>query len=457
MTDPIERDLALGGAIDALAVPDHRPGFWDDLRAELRTAVPDDGGAPAALIDLEGHRRRRPSRRPGTRPLVLAAAAAAVVLAAGVAVAVRAGDRSGSSLIDSVGTTTSPTTSPATDPSGTITSASTGPSDVMGTTSPSPAQGGTVVDLPAPGQQFFLGADVGIVGLSPGGEVAYVRAEDPEAPQDECGGLSLYIQRVGEPTRNRAGAPGDLPITWTDVDAQGRIVAPAHCEGFASGLWVGHLGPDLVPVEDGRIVPQLTASEAGFDFFDTLDWTADGSGILIATGTAVYEIDPATGSVADLGLGRGLYVAEDSAGRMAVVLDSGQVMLDGRSLGSIPLRLRNGDEAGTNDGTMAGVTDLAFDLDGAVWVTTVDGVYRLRPGSEVAEIDSAAGWALFPTVAGMLWVRGTDVESSTAGLVDGQVVDVFPLPMAAVDTTGTALGITLPDDDLTRAVIRLDR
>lgn len=452
MTDPIERDPALGGAIDALAVPDHRSGFWDDLRAELRaSAAPDRGETSAVLIDLEDQ-RRRPSRRPRTRPLVLAAAAAAVVLAAGVAIAVRAADRLGPSLIDSVGTTTVPTTHPT----AVTSSASTGSTGVTATTSPPPVTGGTVVDLPAPGQQFVVGTDAAIVGLSPGGEVAYVRADDPEAPQNECGGQSLYVQRVGEVTRSRVGAPGDLPVTWTAVSPDGRIVAPVQCEGFVSALWVGHLGADLVPVEDGRIVPELTASEAGFDFFDTLAWTADGTGLLIATGTAVYEIDPATGAATDLGQGRGLAVAQDGAGRTAVLLDSGELVLDGRSLGSIQLRLVNGDESGTNDGSMAGVTDLAFDFDGAVWVTTVDGVYRLRPGVEPETIDTAAGWDLFPTTAGMLWVRGTDLQSSTGGLVDGRVVDVFAVPMTAVDVSGTSLGITLPDDSLTRAVIRLD-
>lgn len=66
-----ERDEALGAALRQLPVPDHEPGFWDDLAGRL------GGETGTTVTSLDQQRHRRPRRR----TLVPLGAVAAVVVA----------------------------------------------------------------------------------------------------------------------------------------------------------------------------------------------------------------------------------------------------------------------------------------------------------------------------------------------------------------------------------------
>jgi hypothetical protein len=91
MNEP--RDTLVGDALRRLDVPDHAPGFWDRLDAELADRQPADGHQPDAddvdhhhdadVIDLgsaPGLRRHR-SRSPRRQAVAAAAAAAAAAIA----------------------------------------------------------------------------------------------------------------------------------------------------------------------------------------------------------------------------------------------------------------------------------------------------------------------------------------------------------------------------------------
>ncbi|MGH9041934.1 MAG: hypothetical protein ACRDZ3_17070 [Acidimicrobiia bacterium] len=71
-----ERDERLGAALRQLDVPDHAPGFWDDLAGRLS----DDAPGPVVRLDQERTRRRR------FVPLAAAAAVVAALLGAGVVI-----------------------------------------------------------------------------------------------------------------------------------------------------------------------------------------------------------------------------------------------------------------------------------------------------------------------------------------------------------------------------------
>jgi hypothetical protein len=88
------RDEIVAGALRSLDVPEHGPGFWDELAARI-----DETWAPAGRV-----RRRTPARW-------LAAAAAVTILAGGALVATQAGDGAGRRPVAPV-TTPDATTAP---------------------------------------------------------------------------------------------------------------------------------------------------------------------------------------------------------------------------------------------------------------------------------------------------------------------------------------------------------
>jgi len=72
MTNQGDRDEVVARALDAVATPDHLPGFWEDLDAAMDQ---EDGATTPRVVRMTG--RRRTNRR----RFVLPAAAAAAVLA----------------------------------------------------------------------------------------------------------------------------------------------------------------------------------------------------------------------------------------------------------------------------------------------------------------------------------------------------------------------------------------
>ena len=81
MTGHDSRDEALGAALRALEVPEHRPGFHEDLRAALQREAARRGAGPSRVRRPRG-RRWHPGRRGWAWGLASAAAIAAVAVAA---------------------------------------------------------------------------------------------------------------------------------------------------------------------------------------------------------------------------------------------------------------------------------------------------------------------------------------------------------------------------------------
>jgi hypothetical protein len=173
---------------------------------------------------------------------------------------------------------------------------------------------------------------------------------------------------------------------------------------------------------------------------------------LLATGDGAYRIDPATGALTDLGVGRALWITHDGAGRTAAVLDNGEVRIDGRSVGTVEVGSAFDEPQvfSFGDFTMGGITGLAVDDSGTVWVSsTLQGVVRVVPGGTVEVVDPGPAWSLIPTVAGMLWSSGDPQRSQpivTRGIIDGQVAEIIAHPISAIDPTGVAIGWTTPTD-----------
>ena len=116
--EPITPDPGITTVLHRLDVPEHRPGFWDDLARDL--AEPPAPAAPPALPALieaaPGHRSRRSRRR-----LVLLAAAVAVAVAATAAL-VRGGiDNARIQTVDSGPPPSVSVTVPGPNPTSTVT------------------------------------------------------------------------------------------------------------------------------------------------------------------------------------------------------------------------------------------------------------------------------------------------------------------------------------------------
>lgn len=447
MTDPIKRDTGLGRAIDALPVPDHRPGFWDDLRAGLdgveRPDEPTDDapgawrpGSDAAVIDLEFGRRRPRWSRFG-RPRALLAAAAVAVVAAASLVAVRDG-RLDDTRVDAVDI---------------------GPSSTVAEATPSTAQSSTAT--PSTGSAaagdgsltLIPGSEVGsfpglIATFLPGNSVVLVSEEDASGSA-ECGASVLYAVDVATGERTRVVSPG-ARLSVTDINGAGETAGPIACEAVVSGITVARWAADGSVLSAREITGDLfprPSDSSSLDFLRTLHWGGDGS-LLAATGIGAYELPLADGLPSvDLGVGPALWVDRDAAGHTAAVLTSGQVVLDGTVIAEVTIRDDFAQEFG--DGAMMGITGIRIDAEGAVWVASAtDGVVRIGQGQEPRRVDPDPAAALVPTGGGMLWITGDpagDGPFSTRGLVDGVVTDLATNAMLAGDLSGTVLGSSVAE------------
>lgn len=459
MTDPTERDPALGGAIDALPVPDHNDGFWGDLRTGLRAGVDgaerssepiDDApgaGAPGrdgTVIDIEVPLRRPRWRRFG-RPLPLLAAACVVVVVASL-VDLRSGlDDSGVDAGNGGPSATIGKATPSTARSFTART-STAPSSTAAPVSGSVAVGDGNLEL-VPGSE--VGGFSGLfAAFLPGGSTALVSEEDGEVPS-ECGASTLYAVDLASGDRTRVESPG-ARLSVTDVNGAGETVGPIECEMVVSGITVARWGADgsLLSAREitGDLFPRAP-DFSGIDFLRTLHWGSDGS-LLVATGTGAYQL-PVTDGLApvDLGVGPALWVDRDAAGRTAAVLTSGEVVLDGEVIATVTVRDDFAQEFG--DGAMMGITGIRADTEGAVWVASAtDGVVRIGPGQEPVQLDPDPAAALVPTGGGMLWITGDpagDGPFTTRGLVEGAPTDLVSYPVLAGDTGGTRLAGSVPE------------
>lgn len=418
-----ERNQALGRAIDRLPVPEHHAAFWDTLRVEMTAAAP--GPEPAGTASAEADdvdvialpERRRRLRQ----PLLLAGAAAAIIAVVAVAFAVRAGDGTN----DNVETVTTSPTEP-------VTAAPTeGPTEGP-TQAPTPTTAPTTPTTPgvfslAPLEPVDLGSGQ-VVGLSPDARFAYLTDVDPEVAALGCEGVpweSLYVQAVGASERVRIGAAQEIGasgLAEVVTGPEGRLAILTSCEEFADGLWVGTIGADGVPADLARLPLELT-------FVNDLEWTTDGRALLVAGGIlasdgsdvrGAYRLDPATGELADLGVGPAVALAQGGFG-MAVALTTGDIVLEGETVASFPP-----DQTG-----QLPVSDLAIDGDGSIWVSLfTGGVQRIVPRGDSVAFDTRPAQQLVNHPSGMLWVvtgefQGDDWHLRT---IAGELVDVVSSP-----------------------------
>ncbi len=464
MTTPINRDPTLGRAIAALPVPEHGPGFWDELRTGLQVTGPAGGPAvgvahrpdtdadeavavadsdAAPLVDLQVGRGRRRRGRVARPRLALAAVAAAVTVATvGTLVAVRTFDRSTSDEIRTVDSATVPTvggTVPVTTPDPT----SNRPLPAMVDGVPPAAELSLV---PGPSRGEFSGW---LGGVLPGGQFALVSEEDQDVPASECGGQSLFVVRIADGSRRRVEPAGTLVGSGPVMSADGSTAAANVCETFFSGISLAQWGPDgslLSAIEVGAdVFPGEEEGYANLDFLRTLRWTPDGS-LVMATGRAAYRFAGPDGTPAeDLGVGPALWVDRDATGRTAAVLTSGAVVYDGEVIASLTVGTDDDDPA-FGDGALGGITGLQIDAAGAVWVSSrLDGVVRIVPGEPAQRIDPDPAAALVPTAGGILWISGDPRGAGpfvTRGVVDATVTDLLSHGIETVDPSGTLLGWT---------------
>ena len=116
MTD---RDPVVAQALRDLPVPDHRPGFWDELEQQLVLGSPEPQKSgsrdPRTADDLQLHPALSPIRRNAARTnrMRWLAAAALVLVALAAAVTLRTGDRSDPTITAAQPSTTTTPATPA--------------------------------------------------------------------------------------------------------------------------------------------------------------------------------------------------------------------------------------------------------------------------------------------------------------------------------------------------------
>lgn len=188
--EPVSDDPAITALLERLDVPDHRPGFWDDL-ARAMVELPEQADPSAGSADgAEPVPLPTTAARPSVRRLLLVAAAMALVAASAVAVVHRNG---GQGRIQTVDTGPAVTSTTAT----TATGSSSAPTTVVGRTDRAEAVN-----------------DLSVVGGSAGGwffsdRIAWAGDEFVATPQDD-------------PSSHWSSPDG---ISWSDHDEPNPVLA----------------------------------------------------------------------------------------------------------------------------------------------------------------------------------------------------------------------------------------
>jgi hypothetical protein len=306
------RDEDLGRHFDRLVTPEHRDGFWSDLRADIaRTPA----GARAAAASRDGDpsdeasarvvplaRVPEPAAGRARRARIVLAAAAVVVLvavAAAVAAVLLEDDRGDEAI--TAGPDPSDEPAPVPDDTPVVT-----PTTAVETDGDSgdgaPSDGEAVVDWTTVADETVIGAGR-LVAASPDGRWVYVSDLDPDGGSG-CEGsqrrtLYVYDLETGERRLADAGitdASGGLDLV---VDDTGRAAILELCEGYPGRLAVAEIGAGgllTAPVE-------LPVAALG-ELISDLAWSSDGA-LLVAAATFAEEgetrrllrVDPASGSV----------------------------------------------------------------------------------------------------------------------------------------------------------------
>lgn len=282
MTD--DRDFDLASALRTLPTPEHRPGFWDELEAELEREA-------AAPVHGRGGRRRPGGRRPFPGLGVLAVAAAAVLVVAAVVVLRPDPERRRTRV--------------ATDPPTTTPSTVAEPPGLPGLTGPPQSLGDGVV-----------------VGVTLDGSAALVVAGDPEAEGLGCEGTgvtALYAAPLDGGARRRTVSSGESvggTVVRNPADPA-RVAIVSVCEEFLSSVVVAREEPGGT-LSGAVAVDRDLLGDLGARF----SWTRDGSallGVVPATGDVV-RLDPVAGTRQTVVAGRGaVHAGELADGSLAVL------------------------------------------------------------------------------------------------------------------------------------------
>ncbi len=393
------RDDELSRLLDGLRAPDHREGFWAEVRRGLEAAEP---------VSLATHRGRR---RFPVRPALVAAAVVVIGLVAVGVVLRQDGD-------DSVGVTTDPTTT----------------ADPTTTTGPTATTG----PLRADGDPIELGSGR-LVGVDPTGTFVYLADSAPDGGSG-CEGSpaqALFVAPVDGGRRAVAlpapmgDATGGIEIRFGPHD---EVAVMTQCEGYGATVVTGTLA------DDGTITDPVELTVPDLDLNRPVDSIVDvefrSAGTLVASTYAIgvdgrehrhlYEFPIEPSEVTDLGLTDVVHLDVTADGRVATSSTDGTIRLDGTAVAQIP-----------------GVVDLSVSPSGR------DIVVATGDGSGLVAVDTTTGGqtVLSGATGGPRVASAIAVEAVSDGLVVATVGDdggQWHVISVAFDGTTLEAGLDLP-------------
>lgn len=429
MSDGPDRDLAR--RLATIEVPDHRPGFWGDLRADLENSTREASDSDAHFVEFaatevvelsDAVQRRRPRRL---------LAAAAVVLVAVVSAGVVASFDGGGDSAD-VATDPSPTADPR-------------PTDAPN----GPAEAGPSRPLRAVGDPIERGPGT-VVALDPTGRFLYTAAPAPDGGTG-CEGMprqALYVESVDGAGGRRLAAPPDIADATGGIEVRfstaGEMAVVSSCEGYGNGLVTGTVDAD------GTLADPVSLAIQGVE--SILDLEFRSRGVLVAATYAprggadsdfrLYELSVEPSEVTDLGQDGITELAVTDDGRLATVSVDGVARLDGAPLGAAAGAL---DVLTARDGSWVVVQG----ADGVVSFDTTSGASRTLDvsGSTIGLRPTGSGTVVVEEVVGDdQSVRLVEVDLRTGAQL-GTVLEALALgrgfvitPSADVLFVGTAVG-----------------
>ncbi|MFV0259313.1 MAG: hypothetical protein ACK5PP_12800 [Acidimicrobiales bacterium] len=280
-----DRDPVVGGLLAGLAVPEHRPGFWEVVNAQIATEATSTGG----LVELDRARGARflPAMRPGRARWLAVAAAAVAVLG-------------GTVLWQTAGVTGERTTG-----------YTNGGAVAVGDTTGPAADPGAQPDYGAPWRPVTVLRGGRLVGVSPDQRIL---VEEPLADEGGCENGTVYTvstyrldgsivatDAIGTLGENSpvAGLSVASYVPFRTSSEENLAAATFGCEGLetlAVGGWLDDLSLAETPA-----VPDGSASMADMHAVVVGDgagpvWSPDGRTVTTSTGGGrpeqlVYRID----------------------------------------------------------------------------------------------------------------------------------------------------------------------
>ena len=428
------RDDELGRLIAGLRAPEHRAGFWAEVRAELDDnpgEIPSSAPSTAAPAPVEADlvENEEPvslaaarARRLRLRPALVAAA---VVLIGLISVGLVLRDDHDE---EPVGVTTHPTTV-------------TGPDVLAAPTGP----------LRADGSPLTLGSGR-LVGVDPTGSFVYVADASPDGGLG-CEGSpaqSLFVQPVAGGERSIAlpaslgDATGGIEIRF---GPQGEVAVMTQCEGYGATVVTGTM------TDDGTIADPVERTISDVDLGRPVDSILDleyrAARTLVASTYAigadgsehrhVYEFSAEPGAVTDLGGTDVVHLDVDASGRVATSSTDGTIRFDGEVVAQV-----------------SGVVDLSVTPSGReIVVATGD-------GDHLVAVDTTSGQqtvlARPPGVTGV--ASAVAVEAVSDGVVVATVGDEngrWRVVSVGFDGSAPTMGLALDVPGPTEMALPADR